>query len=333
MADQSNNESGRVDDLLVPPPFGVAETTGEQLLPIATSMDTVLDRPISEVEAEAESRALQAAAVEQARVQQSEPPPPAPVPVQRAPAPPIAAPQPAPVVSESSNGKRIGLVVIAALLLVGAVGGLAYATTDKPASEGQAAVPAKSEPKESSPKPPPPPQKPPAPVEAVDDVAELPTTLEALREVSYADRHAGLKNATGDVPVELHVGLDLVQAAESASPCTTFSDALSTIESSPDPSVYAWAIDEAVAPADDDEAACARLDTRLKALKASLAPPAEAKSADARRPRPSPKPRKARPTPAPAPQPRKPLPPRQEPPKRAPSVATKLDDDLKGLGE
>lgn len=340
MADQSNNESGRVDDLLVPPPFGVAETTGEQLLPIATSMDTVLDRPISEVEAEAESRALQAAAIEQARADELAPPVPAPAPqpVERVAAPPIAAPEPAPVVNEQgSNGARTGLVVVAVLLLLGVGGWLALSTPDTPASKGQAPATRQDEPSKTAPEPSTPPSKVDEPTpEPSDPVAELPTTLDELRKVSYADRHAGLKNATGDVPVELHVGLDLVQANESPSPCTTFSDALSTIESSPDASVYTWALDEAKVPTEAakgaDASTCDRLDARLKAVKDSLAS-AEPERAAPRRPRTASKPRKARPTPEPAAQPRKTPPPSQEPPKRAPSVATKLDDDLKGLGE
>ncbi len=340
MADQSNNEPSTVDDLLVPPPFGVAETTGEQLLPIATSMDAVLDRPISEVEAEAESRALQAAAIEQARAQDSEPPVPnlAPQPVERVGAPPIAAPKPAPVVSKrGSNGARTGLVVVAVLLLLGIGGWLALSTSGGPPSEARGITATKGETRNVAPEPSTPPKKVDEPTpEPSAAVAELPTTLDELRKISYAERHAGLETAMGDVPVELHVGLDLVQANESPSPCATFSDAISTIESSPDPSVYAWALDEAEAPSQTakgaDASACEHLDARLKSVKDSLASAAPEPAA-ARRPRTAPKPRKALPTPAPAAQPRKTPPPSQEPPKRAPSVATKLDDDLKGLGE
>ena len=346
MTDHSNKPGDGVDELLAPPPFGVAETTGEQLLPIATSMESVLDRPLAEAEAEAESRASEAAAAAAVAAEVPETPPPSVPPVASGTpsVAPAVAPEPVAAVEEpASNTGRNAVIAVVALALLGGIGWFVVGSNDPAAADGAAtdntvvnAGPA-GDGKPASPSPEangntPTPEKQPA-------AGELPTTLEALRNIPYADRHAALKVATGDVPVDLHVGLDLIQAGDSETPCRTFSDALSTIESSPDPDTYAWALEEAVVPTSGQDTVCARLGERLAALSPTPTGKSESQKSTRRgsrantRPKPRrPKPEE-RPTAAPPEEKPKKTPPPTESPKRAPSVATKLDDDLRGLGE
>ena len=174
---------------------------------------------------------------------------------------------------------------------------------------------------------------------------ELPATLEELRKIPYSERHAALKVATGDVAVDLHVGLDLIQAGDSETPCRTFADALSTIESSPNSEAYVWALNEAVVPADGQDAVCSQLSERLAAALDAATPSkdSEPEESSRRSSRQKPRSKPQRPTSNKSdasaqlptrPQdtnPEKTAPP--EPPKRTASVTKKLDDDLRGLGE
>lgn len=330
MSDRSPKQPPAVDDLLAPPPFGVAETTGDQLLPIATSMEQVLEEvpePEPEPVLEPEPKPAQVIA-----------PPSDPVPVPPA-APPV---QPDPVaVAEpqtSSNGPIVAAVV--GLLLLG-VGGYVWMTRDTGSPTDGPAQAAVDSGAPSGPNAPEAPSRAATPGDgAAVPATTLPNDLDGLRKLSFERRHAGLAAASGDVPVELHVGLDLLQAEQSDEPCRTFSDALSIIESSEDPTTFSWAIDEAKLPAETDAVSCKGLAERLSAAKgeggadeSKPAPPARKAKSNSR-----PKPRPSRPKPPVAPPsaepPKKPEPAKPKPaPERAPSVATKLDDDLRGLGE
>lgn len=327
MSDRSTKHPPGVEDLLAPPPFGVAETTGDQLLPIATSMEHVLD---------------------EARLPEPEPEPePAPEPVLLAepepvPAPPVAVAPPASAHVEEApqNSNRTIAAAVVVVLLLGA-GGFFWmnrggdAAGDQPGLADAGAVsPGSGVTPDATP------QTPSLGGEPAPSVAALPTDLETLRKLSFEERHAGLAQVSGDVPVELHIGLDLVQAAQSEDPCRTFSDALSSIESSEDPTTFKWALDEASVPSGQESASCKGLTQRLAAAKGSGAEekapaarpvPRSSKGERRAKPRPSrPRPSAAPPAdPAKQTEPTTPTP----PPTRKPSVATKLDDDLRGLGE
>lgn len=222
--------------------------------------------------------------------------------------------------------------VVAVLLAVGGGGAVAFLMSDRSAETTVA---------EKAETPSAPPQEPPAETAPVPAKADdgLPTDLESLRALPFRERHRRLETAKGDVPVELHVALDLVQADQAENPCRTFADALSTIEASDNREPFSWAVDEAEAPSGSDPV-CSSLAERLEALRqpsaaAAAAPTKREAPAPARpkrpRPKPTPKPKKPTPTPTAAPpaEPEKPAPkPREH------SVATKLDDDeLRGLGE
>lgn len=325
MSDSSTKHPPGVEDLLAPPPFGVAETTGDQLLPIATSMEHVLGED---------------------RLPEPEPEPaiaPEPEPASVPAASELAAattPASAHVEDAPEDSKRTVVVVAVVVLLLGAG---AFFWMDRGSDvEGEqpgqtvasAASPAGGVAPGETPKAVPP--------GGQASAAALPSDLAALRKLSFEERHAGLAQMSGDVPVELHVGLDLVQAQESDEPCRTFSDALSIIESSEDPSTFGWAVDEASVPSEPEAASCKGLAERLAAAQGPGAadeapkprPVVRNKKGSTRR-----KPRPSRPTPAADPPPPADPPKTTEPakpkpsPARAPSVATKLDDDLRGLGE
>ncbi|MBV1857916.1 MAG: hypothetical protein KUG77_05845 [Nannocystaceae bacterium] len=329
MSDRSTKHPPAVDDLLAPPPFGVAETTGDQLLPIATSMEHVLD----------EDALL---------------PPPGPEPV--AVASLAASTQPIPAESVAvateleeprTSSNRTLVIVVVVILVLGAGGfwwmnrggegrgdraGLANADPVSSSIDETPAAPSAVSPQNGHVAPPTP------------SVVALPTELEALRELSFEERHAGLASALGEVPVDLHVGLDLVQAQQSGEPCRTFSDALSIIESSEDPATFTWAVDEAGVPTQGDAQSCTGLAERL-AVARGPGDEVEAPNPPRARPRTSrghtrSKHRASRPSravepPSPAEPEAKPNSAKPNPPpaRAAPSVATKLDDDLRGLGE
>ncbi|MGH1342587.1 MAG: hypothetical protein ACRBN8_13585 [Nannocystales bacterium] len=340
MTDRSTKHPSEVDDLLAPPPFGVAETTGDQLLPIATSMEQVLDEDQGSLaEPEPQREPITTAAPE------PKAPPSQPTPL--APAAAIAAASTEP---PAGSGRTLMVAAVAVLLLGAAVfawmrggGDVVQPHSDAPRA-GAVASAADGTP-DTIPAHPvgdsagdagaadPPPSAP--------AVAPLPTELDELRKLSFEARHAGLASAPGDVPVELHVGLDLVQAQQSEEPCRTFSDALSIIESSEDPEAFKWALDEASIPTDDVAPSCGGLAKRLAAARGA--------SGEVDKPRPRSRPSRSKPRSKPRPsrptrvadstppaksadkaEPAKPSPP---PAREPPSVATKLDDDLRGLGE
>lgn len=308
--------------ILVPPPFGTTETTGEQLLPTAMSMDELLqdnaefDAPVA-------------------------------VPVDSPPVAPTASipnAPPAPVVRESGasadadygtkNDDRRMLWVGIIIFLIG--GGLAWAflgpSAEQPPSTPEPAEPAIAENSSAAPQPdvaPRPAQQGPA-----EQAPVVPTELSELRALGFEKRHALLADAKGEVPVELHIGLDLVQATESEQPCRTFSDALSTIEASEDREAFAWALEEANAPT-GEAPECGGLDQRLAALTerpSSGSNGARARATKSDRPRRS---KKRRTPPPKTPPPTRPTPTAEPKPEAKPtSIATKLDDgELRGLGE
>lgn len=166
---------------------------------------------------------------------------------------------------------------------------------------------------------------------AVDEApAHMPVMLADLRKLGYAERHALLATHSGKVSVELHVGLDLVQAGESEAPCRTFSDALTIMDGSERPRAFLWALREAKAPTGEN-AACKKLGPRLQQLLAAVEPTVEA-SKPTRHSKKS-RGRSHRGT-SPAPVQPAPSTPVAEPapkPEPKPGVATKLDDDLRGL--
>ncbi len=181
----------------------------------------------------------------------------------------------------------------------------------------------------------PPPEEPkavPEPVEVPTPAVPLPSSLDELRALSYAERHAALATAKGSVQVDLHVGLDLIQAADAEHPCRTFADALNTIEASDDPQVYRWALDDATAPTGKART-CRGLEQRLAAL--TTDPGTNEPTSTKRRTR---KRTRQAPTAAPTPpepvveEPVTPEPAEPATPEPTPSVATKLDEDLRGIG-
>ncbi len=183
-----------------------------------------------------------------------------------------------------------------------------------------------------------PPQVPAEMIEEEPASPPLPETLDELRALSYAERHARLATTEGTVAVDLHVGLDLVQAADAENPCRTFADALNTIEASDSLEDFRWALDEAIPPEGQGEgqgSTCKGLDERLATLRGDED---ESKSAKSRRggrtrkpPRPTSKVEEPpKPVPEPEPEPEViPVPPPK--PEPSPSVATKLDEDLRGM--
>lgn len=167
-------------------------------------------------------------------------------------------------------------------------------------------------------------------VPASEAPAHMPVMLADLRRLGYVKRHALLANESGKVSVELHVGLDLVQAGDSESPCRTFSDALTIVEGSERPRAFLWAIREAEAPTGKTPA-CKKLGARLQQLRETVEPateppkPAHNNKKGRGRGR-----RKSTPS-APPVQPETPTAKPPEPPPPDKGVATKLDDDLRGL--
>ncbi len=329
------------DPVLLPPPFGTTETTGEHLLPTAMSMDDLLRN-------ETESGQQDVDPIETSDEGDFVEPSPVVAPVELQDEEPT---HPAGFVDgegdaqyvEATGGNRM-LWIGAVIFLIG--GGLAWAFLRGDSSVSTAQTDAESapatetvapEPKAESPAP----KAAPAPAQA----GEVPTELAALRALTFEERHALLAKADGDVPVDLHIGLDLVQAGQSEHPCRTFADALSTIESAKDPAPFDWALEEARAPSGDDPG-CDGLASRLDALK-NAADAEEVASADASRPsrtakrKKTPQPSRGRPAPpppepapaeaeSPPPQPE----PQPEPQPKKNSIATKLDDgELRGLGD
>ncbi|MGH1342663.1 MAG: serine/threonine protein kinase [Nannocystales bacterium] len=171
-----------------------------------------------------------------------------------------------------------------------------------------------------------PPADKPSPAKPVaEEPAHMPVMLADLRKLGYVERHALLANEPGEVSVELHVGLDLVQANESESPCRTFSDALTIMEGSERPRAFLWAIREANPPT-GKTSACKGLGQRLQKLREAVGPVVEP-------PKPTRHNKKTRNRPrrnAPAAEPPAPVAEPSEPPP-AHGIATKLDDDLRGL--
>lgn len=339
MTDPDPTASQKDDGLLAPPPFGVAETTGGQLLPISTSMEELLEATDEEIAAGSEPLvALEdiASPEDLAGVGAGA----------AMPTPAPAEPEVAVRVHEEpeESGGALGRTIIIGVVIGLLVGGGAWLfLRDGRQTEEAPAVAEKTQPAQGAT---------PAPADgsaAEEDhepprrdsmaEAELPSDLEALRELSYAERHKLLGDAKADVNIEHNVGLDLIQAASAPSPCRTFGDALGTIEASDDQEAFRWAIDEASPPAGDD-AACAGLPERLAALQTpneDVAPEAATRrrgrrGRNAKRPRPSSRPSGTG-TPAAAPEPTKEPTPQTKPSPKTPNVATKLDDDLRGLGD
>ena len=178
------------------------------------------------------------------------------------------------------------------------------------------------------------PPKAPASASVAPTPPPLPDTLEALRALSYAERHAGLAASAGDVRVELHIGLDLIQSEYAQAPCRTFADALNTIEASDDVEQFRWALDEANVPS-GDAPACNGLAERLSELRDAdrdqpVEPAAKPRSkTDKRRARGTNRRRSSDPKPSVSEAPRAPEAPAEREPERG--VATKLDDDLRGI--
>lgn len=346
----SGNENTPLEDdpVLLPPPFGTTETTGEHLLPTATSMDELFRNETESGAQEAEAE--EALPVEEAEVSvvAAESAPPPTVELQdEEPTHPVGYAELGdnPAVGGGNRMLWVGIVIF----LIG--GGLAWvfiggAGSSSSASKGaetqSGAVPSSAGPEGTSPAA----DGKPEPSSASD---AAPTELAVLRSLSFEERHAMLAKAEGDVPVELHIGLDLVQAKQSENPCRTFADALSTIESSEDRAAFDWALEDATAPT-GDEPGCENLGSRLAALKderpdeAPRAMPTRSSDRRAKKKKKS-RPSKDEPSP-PTPDPpsaAKPEPPpadeaetkpEAKPEAKPKSVATKLDDgELRGLGE
>ncbi len=337
MTDSDSTASKQADPLLAPPPFGVAETTGEQVLPMATSMEELLASEEEIVPAGSEPLvALDDLASPAKPAAKPASPAVAAAPARKTPMPQVAA-------TTSEEGGTLGRTVTIGIVVGLLLGGAAWmflrdggneatpvaASTDAPVAKSSKPPRGDSIPTET--------REAPATAEGEEKPAPmLPDDLEALRKLPYAERHALLSKAGADVNIVHHVGLDLVQAASAPTPCRTFADALGTIEASEDQEPFAWALEEAVAPTGDDRA-CTGLPARLAALQA---PQGDAESTTdrrkSRRGRNNRRTRPAKPSGAGTP------PPAAEPPKepkaqnnspKKPSVATKLDDDLKGLGD
>ncbi len=255
-------------------------------------------------------------------------------------------PEPEPVIAEpeeSKGGVPPMLWAAAAALLLAIGGGVWWNSTQTDAETSSEATQVAANEAEAPPPPveeEPPANEPPPAAPAAEAPAHLPRMLADLRRLGYIERHARLANAPGKVSVELHVGLDLVQADESESPCRTFSDALTIMEGSERPRAFLWAIREAEAPT-GKTSACKKLGPRLQTLRESVEPVVES-------PKPTRNSKKGRgrgrrhstPT-TPTAQPETPATP-VAPPEPPPSdkakdkdkdkgVATKLDDDLRGL--
>ncbi len=337
----SGNENTPLEDdpVLLPPPFGTTETTGEHLLPTATSMDELF-RDDTESGAQAEETEGAWPQEEEAGASASVADAPVPAGAQdEEPTHPVGFTSEGlddHVAGGSSNRMLwIGIVIF----LIGA--GLAWAFLggarrssggDEPQAD---AVSPHAEPEDISPE---------VGGKAEPDSAldAAPTELAALRSLTFEERHALLAKAEGDVPVEIHIGLDLVQAEQSENPCRTFADALSTIESSEDREAFDWALDEATAPT-GDEPSCENLSSRLAALEdeqpevASPVTPSRAPDHRSKKKRKKPRAstdRPSAPTPEPMPAERPEPPPEAKPERKPKSVATKLDDgELRGLGE
>lgn len=341
MNDSDSTASKEADPLLAPPPFGVAETTGEQVLPMPTSMEELLGSEEDEEVAADGSEPLVAldeigAPAEVAEAAAAPVPKPAPAPAE----PEVRIP-PSTADEGGTLGRTVTIGIVVGLLLGGAAwmflrdgrseSAPAAASVDVPAPEDSAPPSAASSDARETKE-----RKPPATAGGTKAGRLLPDELEALRKLSYEERHELLSKAGADVNIVHHVGLDLVQAASAPTPCRTFADALGTIEASEDQEPFAWALEEAVAPTGDD-GACAGLPARLAALQDPQGD-AEA-STERRKTRRGRNNRRVRPpkssatgTPAPAAEPPNEPKAQNNPPKK-PSVATKLDDDLKGLGD
>jgi hypothetical protein len=162
-----------------------------------------------------------------------------------------------------------------------------------------------------------------------------------MARLSLARRHALLDGAEG-VDRSLHAGLDLLQASQSPTPCTLFAQALQTLASTPGD--HAWAVTEARPPArpgpDESANACDGLGTRLAALATQPEPePAAPEPAAEPTPRPA-KPRPSNPSHSKKSEKTASKPPTNDPPedpkkkkKKRPSIATKLDEDLREMGK
>lgn len=272
---------------------------------------------------------------------------------------PAVAPRPAPPVAatreEASGGS--GKFIVPVLLIAVAVGVFIWwsgkdSTPAVAPAQAAAEVPAKPADKEPAV---PPPTEPPKEdkVASANDIGRMKTT-------SLTERHALLgeieaAGQTARVNLDLHIALDLMQAEQAAAPCEMFSDTLTLIESSRDRSAVLPAIasvDTAPQPgAGESRKACEGLQARLDALKAEMPAetPAVVPTAEAGTPSPSSarpgkkkkKKSKPRPSTADAGPPPTPTPPVAEPPPAekpkpprkptAGSVATRLEDDLRGL--
>lgn len=321
------------DDILVPPPFGVADTSGDQLLPIATSMSLLADGDeaddvVPDPSDESGDADLQPNTIE------SEPQPSATAPTTT----------PSAAIEEPRTVGRAGSFLLVLCVVALGVGGYLVLGPQTPESSDDMSSRGSTD-EAAAPRPAMP--DPAAGSAAASNVDPLPTSLDELRKLPFAERHAALQNAmTDSVAIEDHVGLDLLQASQSETPCRTFSDALATIRSSEDPSVYSWALEEAAVPTNDE---CPDgLPARLDELRGTAGLGDDTPSQATRVRSPSKRPTKSRPEarppdPTPRDQPPEPTAPQQALPeepapvepasKPKPSIATKLDDDLKGLGE
>lgn len=306
MSKRESSPPLQANDLHAPPPFGVAETTGEHFLPTPMSMEELLDAPEPEATEQPSEEPLPPLA-----------PPPVPAP---APARPAIATEPPP----ARAVWPIALIVLLVLVVLGGLAGWQLNSNAVARDEGALSGASLDPSPAPAPVDPKPPSTPP-PVEA-----QLPASRDELREMSFEDRHTLLANTRGDVEVETHVALDLLQAEQSKDPCQTFADALNTIEEAKDSQTYRWALDDAKAP-QGSAASCDGLSARLDALRqpeaqAQAQAPAPAKKKRKR----STRSRSRASSPSRSEQPAKPTPPVKPP---SSSVATKLDDDLRGLGD
>lgn len=327
-------------DLAPPPSFGVADRTDKHMLPVATAMEDILDDELDELVAlGTDSGAQPSESVEVDR------PSPTSVPSVEAPA---AATMEDPPESQS-GGRRLAMV---GLLLAGA-GMAAWFSLDRgatpsadaaektPPSKPEVTAHADDEDRASAP-----------PIAAEDGSnKELDALLAHANDVaqmkssSYTARHSLLEalereGATDEVDLDLHIALDLMQASQSASPCTTFADALTLIESAPDrPSIRPALASVETVPAKgrrEPATACDGLQQRLDALRPGTEttqvdepddPEPEPKKVRPRRSRGAARPAAPRPSTAsevPAAQPKAP----PTPPKKA-SVVSKLNDGLR----
>lgn len=242
----------------------------------------------------------------------------------------VSGPEPLALHPEKAKGSPV-LWAAAAALLLAAGGGIWWnATQSDPQPDVSAAqVVADTAPPQTSDGETPPTAESSSPVvEAAP--AHMPVMLADLRKLGYAERHALLATDSGKVSVELHVGLDLVQAGESESPCRTFSDALTIMDGSERPRAFLWALREAEPPTGEN-AACKKLGPRLQRLLAAVEPTVEASKSTRHNKKSRARPQRGS-SPAPA-QPAPPTPIAEPSPKPQPKtgVATKLDDDLRGL--